>query len=443
MNLCRVIPFVVALLAPLPAWAANVQVLKAPPGETVWYVEDHTLPMIAMAAAFPAGSAYDPAGKEGLSAFAGAMLDEGAGNLNSKAYHEALSDRAIRLSVNPGRDYTVVSLVTLAENAPEAFRLLGLALAHPRFDNDAIQRVRSQIVTDIRGNQEQPEVVAQQAFYQTFFAGHPYAHPEEGTEGSINRITRNDLFAFSHAHWVKGGLKIAVAGDVNAATLQRLLNTAFGSIPSSAPPAIPPLHRMGSPGIKVLAMPVPQSTAVFGLPAIPRSDKQFLAAYVANNILGDGGFSSRLMDEIREKRGLTYDVSSSLASYRGGGFMAGSVATRREAMGQTLDVLKATIKNFAANGPTAQELQDAKTYLTGSFPLAFDSNAGIAGQLSTFQTQDLPADYVSKRNDMINALTLDDVKRAAKRIFSSKITIVVAGSIPRGGLKPPAAPAHH
>lgn len=430
------------LLAPAAASAVEVQTLPAPKGEDIWFVEDHTLPMIAMSAALPAGSAYDPKGKEGLAAFAAAMLDEGAGNLNSQAYHEALSDRAIRLSVTPGRDYTVITLVTLSENAKEAFRLLGLALSHPRFDPDAIARVRGQILTDIQGGQEEPETVAQKAFFRAFFKGHPYGHPVDGDAASVGRIGRGDLQAFARGHWVRGGLKIAVAGDVSADDLAALLGSAFDKLPNVTPAAIPPVRHMGAPGVIVVPMPVPQSTVIFGLPGIPRNDRDFIAAYVANNILGGGDFSSRLMNEVREKRGLTYGISTNLLAYRRGGFVVGEVATRREAIRQTIDVLKKTVRQFAADGPTDRELADAKTYLTGSFPLAFSSNAGIAGQLSTFQTQGLPANYISRRNDLINALTAADVKRAARRMFSGRLTIVVAGSVPAAA-KPAARPQGH
>ncbi|HEX3808150.1 MAG TPA: pitrilysin family protein [Rhizomicrobium sp.] len=421
--------FVALAALAAPASAFDVQTLKAPKGEQVWFVEDHTLPMIAMVAALPAGSAYDPRGKEGLATFDAAMLDEGAGALNSKAFHEALSNRAIRLSVSPDRDYTIISLVTLRENANEAFRLLGLALTKPRFDGDAIVRTRAQILTSLRGDQEDPATVAGNAFFNAFYAGHPYAHPSKGYAGTVVHIQRGDLISFARNHWVRGGMKIAVSGDVDAATLQSLLNSAFGNIPATTPPPIPPLRHTGAPGVHILPMPVPQPNIVFGEPAMARTDKDFLPAYVANYILGGGGFSSRLMNEVREKRGLTYGISTELAALQRGGVMVGQVATRADAVTQTIKVVRDTITAYVAGGPTPAELADAKTYLTGSFPLAFSSNAGIASQLSVFQRQGLGPDYVAKRNALINAVTVDDVKRASARVFiPSRLTIVIAGT---------------
>jgi len=176
---------------------------------------------------------------------------------------------------------------------------------------------------------------------------------------------------------------------------------------------------------------VPQPSAVFGLPAIKRDDKDFVPAYVANYILGGGGFSSRLMNDVREKRGLTYGISTSLAPYREAGLWVGQVASKKTSMRETIKVVRATMKKFATQGPTDKELADAKTYLTGSFPLAFDSNVGIASQLNTFEVLGLPVDYMEKRDAMIEAVTAADVARVAGRLFDpAKLTVVVAGTLP-------------
>jgi zinc protease len=415
---------------PSMAFAVDVKTPPAPKGEQIWFVEDHTVPVIAMTAAFPAGSAYDPADKAGLATFAAAMLDEGAGNKNSTAFHAALADKAIQLSVSPGRDYIVVSLITLTENAKDAFALLGLALTKARFDDDAINRVRAQMLTSLRQGDDDPPTVAARGFDQVFFNGHPYGHPTDGDPAGIAAITPDDLKNFAHTHWVRGGLRISVSGDVDQATLNTLLASAFGGIPAITPPPVPPPAKLGAPGMHVIPMPVPQPTAIFGLPGILRSDKDFIPAYVANYILGGGGFSSRLMHDVREKRGLTYDIDTSLVTYRKAGAVAGDVATRADAMKQTLDIVRTTMQTFVDGGPTQKELTDAKTFLTGSFPLAFASNAGIAAQLNSFQRAGLPADYIVNRNALIEAVTVDDVKRVSKRLFNpARLTIVVAGTM--------------
>lgn len=420
-----------AALAPGFASAANVKSLTAVKGAQVWFAEDHAVPMIALVASFPAGSVYDPSSKAGTAAFAAALLDEGAGNLDSSAFQAALAGRAIQLSVQPDRDYTTITLYALSSDAKEAFRLLALALSHPRFDTDAVTRVRLQMLQAIDEDKADPSAVAGKSFFSLYFGSYAYGHPVGGDTRPLVSITAADLKTFAQAHWVRGGLKIALAGDLNTNMAQSLLHTAFSSLPADAPPRPPAPLRVGAPGLHVLEMPVPQPNAVFGLPGLVRSDPDYLAATLANYILGGGGFASRLTQEIREKHGLTYDVTTDLVPYNRAGLLIGQVATRRDAMRQTLTLVRDTFRKFADEGPTQQELDDAKTYLSGSFPLAFSSNAGIAAQLNTFQQLGLPIDYVDKRNDLIDAITIDDVRRAAKRLFDpSKMTVVVAGSLP-------------
>jgi len=423
-----------ALFAPVAAQAADVKPVNMGKGVEVWFQEDHTLPIIAMTVALPAGSGYDPADKAGLASFAAALMDEGAGPYSSDAFQTALSDRGIRFSASPDRDWTTITLVTLKENAKDAFRLLGVALSKPHFDNAAIARVRAQILASLQFDQEDPSSIAAKVFFMRFFAGHSYGHPVEGYMQSVASISRNDIVAFARNHWVRGGMHVAVSGDVDQATLKSLLSSAFSALPQKAPPPIPAVHRMGSPGTKIVPMPVPQPNIVFGLPSLSRKDKDFIPLYVANYILGGGGFSSRLTTEVREKRGLTYNISTSVNTLAHAGYFAGQVATKAGSVDETVKVIRQTIADFAANGATQKELDDAKTYLTGSYPLAFASNTGIAAQLNAFQDAGLPISYLKNRNSLINAVTLDDIRRAAKRVWSNpRITFVIAGN--------PASPA--
>jgi zinc protease len=418
------------VILPGTARAFEVKALPAPKGEEIWYVSDHTLPMIALTAALPAGSVYDPSGKDGLANFAAELLDEGAGAMKAGAFQTALSNRAIRLSVTTDRDYLIVSLVTLADNAKDAFDLLGQALARPRFDADAIARVRAQIIANIADQGQDPDEVAQKAFFRAWFQGGPYGHAIEGDAQSLGAIGASDLKRFAATHWVSRGLKIAVAGDVNGDQLATLIKTAFGGLPASAPRSPVLAEHPGGPHLAVTDITVPQSTVVFGLPGILRNDPDYLPAYVANYILGGGGFASRLTTELRVKRGLTYDVSTSLESMRKAGLVLGDVATKRSSTKETIAAMRDVLRDFAQNGPTEAELTDARTYLTGSWPLAFSSNVGIADQLGVFERLGLPVDYVRNRNALINAVTLDQVKRAARRLFNpAKLSVVVAGGL--------------
>lgn len=437
-----------ALCSSLPALALDVKALVAPRGEEIWYVTDHTLPIIAMTVALPAGSAYDPSGKPGLANFAAQLMDEGAGSLRSDAFQTALGNRAIRMTITTERDYVVVTVVTLSGNARDAFQLLGSALSHPRFDADAVARVRTQIEADLADQEDDPETVAEKGFFQAFFGDHAYAHPVSGTRAGVSSITAADLRRFAATHWVSRGLKVAISGDVDPNGLPALLKSSFGSLPAGPPRAFPAVSRGGKTGVTVISMDVPQPNAVFGLRGMLRSDPQYLPAYVANYILGGGGFASRLTADVREKRGLTYDVSTSLESLRKAGFVLGQVATKRGSMKETVAVIRDVLKDFAQNGPTDKELADAKTYLTGSYPLSFSSNLGTVDQLSTFQRIGLEVSYVQNRGALINAVTLDQVKQAAKRLFDpSRLTVVVAGSYgnspnPAGHKSPVAAGGH-
>lgn len=431
---------VVALLALLaggagiapPARAAHVQAIDLGKKVEVWIAEDHTVPIVSFNISLPAGSAYDPAGKEGVASFAASLLDEGAGKLNSKAFHEALANRAIRLSASADRDWLVISVTSLTANVPEAMALLQMALTHPRFDAEPVSRVRTQYIQALEQQVAQPDSMAARVFMHDFFNGHPYGHATMGDIASIKAITVQDLRAFAKSHWVKDGMKIAVAGDISRAAATKLLAATFRPVPGTSVAPVQKVGKLGRPGVHVVPMPVPQDTIIFGLPGIMRQDPDFMPGYVANYILGGGGFASRLMAEVREKRGLTYGISTSLSPMNQASLMIGSVATRADAVHQTIQVVRETMAKFAKDGPTPQELEDAKTYLTGSFPLAFASNRGTAAQLGTFQRQHLDISYVDKRNAMINAITLADVRRVAGRLFDPARLTVVIGGTPKG-----------
>ena len=425
--------FALVLACALPAQAADIKSLNIGRGSEVWFAEDHTVPIVAVVFSFPAGSAYDPAGKAGLAAFAAALIDEGAGGLNSNAFHQALANRAIQFSASVERDHMVVSVVTLTENLPEAMHLLQLALTRTRFDGESVARVRTQMIQGLQQDEAEPPEVARIAFMRAFFNGHAYAHSPTGDIASLSAITPEDLRGFARAHWTKGGLQISLAGDIAADAATKLLADTLKPVSGATPPPPPPVGKLGQPGVHVTQMAVPQPTILFGLPGIMRSDPDFLPGYIANYIVGGGGFSSRLTDEVRVKRGLTYGITTALTAYSRASVMVGSVATRADAVRQTIQVVHDTLADFAKNGPTQAELDDAKTFLTGSFPIAFSSNAGTASQLSTFQRQGLDIGYVAKRNALIQAVTLDDVRRVAKRLFDpARLTVVVAGT-PVGG----------
>ena len=420
---------VVIVAASIPARAIDIKEVKTPLGITAWLVEDHTNPLIAMRFSFKGGSANDPPGKEGTSTFIASMLDEGAGDLDSSAFQRKRDDLAMRMSFRADMDHVEGSFQTLSERREGSFGLLKLALTKPRFDAVPLERVRSQLLVGASENREDPERISSNAWMTAAIGNHPYARESDGTPDSLNIITADDLHVLHQQLFTRKGLNIAVVGDIDAATLVRVLDDTFGALPETDPPPAPPMTRPADkPGIEIIDRDIPQSIITFGHEGILRNDPDFIPAYVASFILGGGGFGSRLTDEVREKRGLTYGVETGLYPLDRAGFVLGSLSTRNNHAAEALDVVKDVTQRYADQGPTAEELADAKTYLTGSYALRFDSNTSIAAQLVGIQEDDLGIDYVNRRNSLIEAVTLDQVKAQAKRItHPDKLIITIVG----------------
>ena len=406
----------------------KIQRVVSPGGIEAWLVEGHTNPLIAIRFAFRGGASQDDAGKEGLAYFVTAMMDEGAGDLNAIAFQERAQELAMRMDFDAGRDVMLGNVQTLTANKDEVFDLVRLAMTKPRFDEDAVDRVRAQILAGLKFDENDPETVASLAWDRLAFQNHPYGRPIKGTMQSITGITREDLKTYVNRVFARDKLVISVVGDIDAETLGKALDQLFGDLPlhselASVADANPPL----GPTREIIEMDIPQSVAQFGHRGIPRKDDDFIPAYVLNYIIGGGGFSSRLMEEVREKRGLAYSVYSNLYSYQHGPIFVGSVATKNEAVGQSLDVIESELKRLADQGPTAEELKNAKSYLTGAYALRFESSSSIANQLLWIQIEELGIDYVNQRNKLVEAVTLDDIKRVAKRLIEADrlITTIV------------------
>lgn len=423
-----------------PAFAAGgvsdhltVQRVVSPGGIEAWLVEARTVPVVALEVAFEAGSRFDPAAKPGLAGMMAGLLDEGAGDLDSEAFKAAMQDKAIRMGFGANLDTLQGSLRTLAPYTEDAFKLFALALMKPRFDKVAVERVRAQILVSLAQDESDPGSIASKAWFADALAGQPYARPVYGTPAAVKAITRADIVKF-HAHQIgRDRMKIAVVGPIDAKTLGRLLDATFGALPTLGAATAPvPVKLVTPTKIDVIQRDIPQSVVQFGAPGIMVQDPDFMPAYVMNYILGGGGFSSRLMDEIREKRGLTYGVSTSLAVLQGGGLLLGGFSTKNESAGDAYRVLLAEVDRMAKDGVTDKELEDAKTYLTGSFALRFDTNEKIASQLLNYRVLGYPIDYIVKRNDLVKAVTKADVARAAQRLLhKDRFVFVVVGG-PKG-----------
>ena len=417
--------FAVVLLLPNSAEAMKIQTVKSPGGIKAWLVEEHSLPLIAIRFGFEGGASQDPDDKSGLANFLTTMLDEGAGELNSQQFQEKVEDLAVKLSFSASRDAFSGGFQTLSEHLEKGSELLRLALTKPRFDKASIERMREHIAAGIVMDANDPDKVASRAWFSLAFEGHPYGKSVDGTSKSVKSITANDLRAYHSAVFARDNLKISVVGDITPEALGVLLDNVFGGLPAKASlrdvaAAKPPI----GPIRKVIEMKVPQAVAQFGHRAFQRNDKDFIASYVLNYIIGGGGFNSRLMEEVREKRGLAYSVYSYISPLRHASIFLGGVATKNDGIGKSLEVITNVFKNIAEKGPSEEELKNAKRYLTGSYPLGFDTNSKIANQLLWIQIEKLGLGYIDKRNQMIEDVTMENIRAVAKRLLKADGLIV-------------------
>ncbi|WP_441965725.1 M16 family metallopeptidase [Microvirga sp. 2MCAF38] len=413
----------------MSASPTKVMALTSPGGVEAWHVESDVVPLIAVAFTFDGGSAHDPVDKPGVAQMLSRLLDEGAGEYDSDAFQERLAARAIELSFNAGNDAIGGSLKTLVKHADEAFELLRLALAEPRFDQESIERVRAQTIAGLRYQQNDPGVMATRRFFEEGFAGHAYSRPTGGTIESVSAITRDDLVIMHRALIARGRVKIAIVGAIDATRLSHLLDKVFSTLPQPQPlTVIEPTVLQNRGSRFIVDLDVPQSVIRFGTTGIPWRDPDFIPAYVLNHILGGGAFTSRLFQEVREKRGLAYSVGSSLVSYRAAAMTWGYTATKNERVGECLDVITDEMMRLKDEGPSDDELQKAKDYLVGSYALGFDTSTKIAHTLVQIAYEGLGIDYIARRNNLVTAVTQDSIRQAAERtIGDGKLLTVIAG----------------
>ncbi len=413
----------------LPARAVEVQRVVSPGGIEAWLVEDHSNPIITLDMAFRGSAALDPVGKAGLANMVSGLIDEGAGDLDSQAFQGRLQDLSIRLSFSAGLDNFNGDLVTLTVNRDVAFELLRLALTEARFDTEPIARIRSQILAGLARASEDPNTIVRRTLNKVLFSEHAYSRSVRGTTQSVTSLRVEDLRRFVAERLARDVLVVGVAGDITADELARRLDQAFLGLPAKAAPidladTLP--SEQGS--LIVVEKDLPQSVVAFAHIGIGRKDPDFYTAYAVNYVLGGGGFTSRLYQEVREKRGLAYSVYSYLSSMEHAALVVGGVATQNGRVSQSLDLIRKEWRRMAEYGPSAQELQDAKTFLTGSFPLRFSSSGRISSMLVGMQLKDLGIDFLDRRNSFIEAVTLADARRVAHRLYDAdKLTVVVVG----------------
>ncbi|MDC0660229.1 pitrilysin family protein [Leisingera sp. SS27] len=419
----------VACFMALPAWAEiKIQEVVSPGGITAWLVEDHSIPFSALELRFRGGTSLDAPGKRGGVYLMTGLLEEGSGDLRAQDYARELESLAADFSYDADKDSVSISARFLTENRDSAIALLRQTLFEPRFDQDALDRVRAQVLAGLRSDAKNPNNIAGLAFAKMAYGDHPYGSDGKGTLDSVAGLSRQDIFGAYEAVFARDRLYVSAVGDITADELGGLLDGLLGALPEKGAPIPGPADVTIEGGVTVVEFETPQSVALFGQKGIEREHPDFFTAYVMNQILGGGSFETRLMTEVREKRGLTYGVYSYLVPRDLAAVYMGSVASANGKMAEAVEVIRNEWRRMAGEGVTEKELKDAQTYLTGAYPLRFDGNSRIASILAGMQMDGLPISYVETRNDRINAVTLEDVKRfAAEFLDPDGLHFTIAG----------------
>lgn len=420
------------MLAVMPvagAQAIEIKEVTTPLGIKAWLVEDKSAPVVALSFSFAGGTASDPDGQLGVTSLMARLLTDGAGTLDAQAFRRRQEDAAASLGFGASLDRLSGTLRVLSANRDEGFDLLRLALSQPRFDPDMVDQRRAQTIAGLNQAEQRPQSVAGRTLMTTLFQGHPYANNPEGTREDLKALTPARLKQRAATLLVRSGLIVSAVGDIGEGELARQLDRAFGSLVVGTVPPLPPEWKPPTkPRTVVVERPVPQSTALMALPGIARDDPDWYSAVVMNHVLGGGGQQSRLFNEVREKRGLTYGVSSGLRTYKRAALLVVSTASANERVADAIRVVRAEIARMRTEGVTEQELADAKTYLSGALALSLDSSGSVASLMHSLQVDGLSPDHLVRREALIAAVKIDSVRRVARRLLREEtMTTIVVG----------------
>ncbi len=423
----RIALFLLVMATPLRAEIA-IQEVTSPGGIKAWLVEDHNIPFMALELRFRGGTSLDQPGKRGAVNLMAATLEEGAGEMDAQGFAMARDGLAAHIGFGAGADEISVSMQTLTENRGAAVDLLHLALTAPRFDQDAVERVKGQVLAGLRAEEQDPSAIAAKLSRVRAYGAHPYGSSGDGTIESVTALTRDDVVAAWQGAMARDRIYVAAAGDISAEELGLLLDQLLAGLPAAGWPLPSKAVLNEKPGVVVQSFPGPQSVVLFGHGGIGFDDPDFFAASLLNDILGGGRFSARLMQEVREKRGLTYGIGTGLASRDLSAEWVGQFQASNDKVAEAIQVVRDEWAKMATEGVTAEELATAKTYMTGAYPLRFDGNGQIASILVGMQMLGLSADYPKTRNDKVNAVTMEDISRVAKRLLKPEnLSFVVVG----------------
>jgi len=413
----------------LPARAeVDIQSVTSPGGITAWLVEEHALPFVALEIAFMGGTSLDVEGKRGAVNLMAALLEEGSGDLDAREFARATESLATSFGFGANSESLTISARFLTENFDASVALLRDAIQTPRFQEADIERVRAQVLSGLAFDAKDPDEIASKTFAAMAYGDHPYGTAEAGTPETVTALTRDDLVQAHTNVLVRDRVLVGAVGDITPEQLATLVDALLDGLPQSGPMMPPQVEPLIEGGITVVEFDTPQSVALFGQRGIAVEDDDYFAAVLLNQILGGGSFESRLMQEVREKRGLTYGVYSFLASRDLANAYMGSVSSANDRIADAITVIRDEWTRAATEGVSAEELQNAKTFLTGAYPLRFDGNATIAGILVGMQMIGLDTDYVNTRNERVERVTLEDVQRVAGELLDpDALHFVVVG----------------
>ncbi len=427
-RLCFVLSFI--LFATGANATPKIQTWQTANGARVLFVPAPEIPMVDVQIVFDAGSARD-GDKPGISTLTNGMLNEGAGALDADAIAEQFDALGARQGNSSERDMSMFSLRSLSDPAKlkPAAELLALMLHSPSLPQDGFARMQNQMLINIQGQKQSPEDIANEAFFTAVYGNHPYARDPAGTEASVKALTPADVRAFLKKYYVAKNAVVAIVGALDRSAAEELANTVVGKLEAGEPAAtLTAVADLNEAKTVKLEHPSTQTHVLFGMPGMKRSDPDYFALYVGNHILGGNGLVSRISDEIREKRGLSYSAYSYFMPMRERGPYVVGLQTRTDKTDEALKVLRDTVQNFVDKGPTEKELVASKKNITGGFALRVDSNKKIADYLALIGFYGLPLDYLDKFIANINAVTLAQVKDAFKRrVDLNKTATVTVG----------------
>lgn len=419
---------ITTLCSALAVAGISIQQWQTPNGARVLFVESRALPILDVQVDFAAGSMFDPAGKSGLAALTRSTLDLGAGNLDENAIADRLADIGANLSGGADTDKASISLRTLvaAERRNPALDTLRTILKAPRFDADILARERDNTIANLKETLSRPDGIAGKAFWAALYPQHPYGR--QSSPATIASLQRADLQAFHQRYYVARNANITIVGAISRAEAEKIAADLSEDLPSGAPAALPPPPVAPKGGQQKIAHPASQSHIHIGLPAIEKGNPDAYALIVGNYTLGGGGFVSRLMKEVRDKRGYVYDIHSYFHPLRQSGPFQISLQTKRSQASEALKLSRLLLDDFLRTGPSDEELAAAKANLVGSFPLRLDSNKKIVENVANIGFYGLPLDYLDQYQAKIAAVTSADVRRAfAAHVKTTHlVTIMVA-----------------